>query len=144
MRKRFKSPLQRIAAAHSDVPIDGVETIAPYIVAPWDPRLRTIVVMDTGRAKEMMDWRGGIRISTSPSARKRMVGKGGAMHDGQRSRLSERYYTYSCTLGVRTARNPYVAELVAIAEGLARLGPAARNQEIRIFTRSLAAVRAVS
>ncbi len=37
-----------------------------------------------------------------------------------------------------------MAGLVAVAEDLARTGPAARNQEIRIFTRSLAAVRAVS
>ena len=32
MKERFKSPLQRIASTHSDIPIDGVETIAPYTV----------------------------------------------------------------------------------------------------------------
>jgi hypothetical protein len=144
IRKRFKSPLQRIAAVHSEIATDGVERIVPYVLAPWDARLHAIIVTDADQAKEMRDRPRSIRISTSSSARKGVVGMGGAMDDGQWTRLNEHYYTYSCTLGPRTAQNPYVAELVAIAEGLARLSPMLRNQEIRIFTRNRAAVRAVS
>lgn len=66
------------------------------------------------------------------------------MKDGRRSQLDGQEYTYSCTLGPRITQNPYVAELVAMAEGLSRMGPAVRSQEIRVFTRNLAAALAVS
>ena len=46
----------------------------------------------------------------------------------------------------RTANNadPYEAEPVAIVEDLSRMGPAVQDQEIRVFTRNLAAALAVS
>jgi hypothetical protein len=143
IRKRFKSPLQKIAAAHPEIAIDGVETIVPYVLAPWNARLHAVIATDADQAKEMRDWPGSIRIWTSSSARKGMVGMGGVMDNGRGTGVNGHHCTYSCTLGPDTAQNPYVAELVAIAEGLARLRPMLRNREIRIFTRNRGAVQAV-
>lgn len=39
LRRNFASPLEKIAAAHKDVATGGVESIAPYVVSPWDERL---------------------------------------------------------------------------------------------------------
>lgn len=66
------------------------------------------------------------------------------MKRGGQSQSGEAEYTYSCTIGLRTRQNPYVAELLAVAEGLSRMGPAVHHEEIRVFTRNLAAALAVS
>lgn len=70
---------------HSDIKDGKVETIRPYVLAPWDARLHMVVVTDASVAKEMLEWTGGIRVSTSTSARKGMVGMGGVMNDGRHS-----------------------------------------------------------
>ena len=39
-RRRFTSPLQKLALMNQDTPIDRMETIQPYAMAPWEERLK--------------------------------------------------------------------------------------------------------
>ena len=63
----------------------------------------------------------GIRIATSSSARKGIVGMGGAIHDSLGIVTSREPITYSVTLGARTEQNPYTAELAAMAIAMKQL-----------------------
>lgn len=102
IRKKFTSRLQKMAAARRDIPTDGVETIAPYVVSPWEARVLTVLETERVRATGEANRNGGIRIATSSSARDGTVGMGGPIDDNRCGRLSEDHYTYSPTLGPRT------------------------------------------
>lgn len=41
--RRFTSPLQRIAHAHQNTPMDRMEVIQPYVIVPWEERLRATI-----------------------------------------------------------------------------------------------------
>jgi hypothetical protein len=79
--RRFTSPLQKIAQAHEDVPAVGVEMIQGYAISPWEQRIPAIIDADCEKAVEMDNHTSGIRVATSSSLRKDMVGMGGAIHD---------------------------------------------------------------
>ena len=96
----------RIAAAHKDIATDGVESIAPYVVSPWDDRLPTLSKINGVTTAEEANPIDGIFIATSSSARDVVLGMGGAVNDCRTSRLSQSHYTYSVTLGTRTEQNP--------------------------------------
>ena len=135
VRKRFKSPLQRIAAGHSRCHARYREAIAPYVLAPWDARLRSLIITDMDRSNEVLqahrqgkaksEWEVPCKMAgeTSPAT---VSTHTPALSDHEPSRI-------------RTWPNS-----TAVAEGLARLGPAVQNLEIRIFTRKRAATQAIS
>jgi hypothetical protein len=78
-RKRFISPMQKIASTHQDAAIDRLEHIEPFALEPWIPRLQATIDTDTARALSRARQIVGIRITTSSSARNRIVGYGGAI-----------------------------------------------------------------
>ena len=69
----------------------------------------------------------GIRIMTSSSKRRGIVGIGGALHNTLSIVTGREPITYSVTLGARTELNPYVAELAAIAMATKRLPPSKKT-----------------
>lgn len=73
----FKSPLQ-ITVIHSNVISAAMEIVVPFVLAPWDARLRTIIDTETEEAEGMACWSGGTHIGTGSSATKSKVGSGGA------------------------------------------------------------------
>jgi hypothetical protein len=77
---RFTSPLQRIAHTHQNTPTDKIEVIEPYVIAPWEERLPATIDRGTEAAVRIANTTRGIRIATSSSARKGIVGMGGAIH----------------------------------------------------------------
>ena len=117
-RRRFTSPLQKLALMNQDTPIDRMETIQPYAMAPWEERLKVVIEPDKDKALATADCVWGIRIATSSSERKGIVGMGGAISDTFGMVQNGELVRYSATLGKRTEQNPYVAELAAIAKGL--------------------------
>lgn len=68
-----------------------MEVIQPYVIAPWEERLPATIDPWTEEAVSVANTIRGIWIATSSSARRGMVGMGGAIHD---------------TLGIVTGREP--------------------------------------
>ena len=74
--RRFTSPLQKIAHAHQSTPIDRMEVIQPYVINPWEERLSVTISPKIGKAIEVANITGGIRIATGSSERMGIVGMG--------------------------------------------------------------------
>jgi hypothetical protein len=97
--RRFVSPLQKIARAHREVQIDGMEVIQPFAVTPWEERVRTAIEPERKKATEAANSTQGILVATSSSEKNGMIGMGGAVHDtltrGRRCRRSRAIRTRS-------------------------------------------------
>ena len=72
-----------------------------------------------------------VRIATSSSAKKRIVGIGEAIYDTLGIRKPS---AFSVTLKTRTEQNPYTAELAAIAIAIKQLPPDLIKRQIAIFS----------
>jgi hypothetical protein len=142
--RRFTSPLQKIAHAHQSTPTDRMEVIQPYVITPWEERLSVTISPKIGKAVEVANITGGIRIATSSSERKGVVGMGGAVHDTLGIRTSREPTTYSVTLGARTEQNPYTAELAAMAIAIKHLPPHLVGRQITIFASNQGSLLAAS
>jgi hypothetical protein len=132
--KRFISPLQKTANAHRDVAINRLEVIEPYVLTPWEPRLRTSRYTDKTRMLVTTSQTKGFCITTSSSLRNGLVGVGGTIEDTSCSWYNGERMTFSITLGPRTEHNPYTANLTAISEALWRLAPLPRDRTINIIS----------
>jgi hypothetical protein len=142
--RRFTSPLRKVAQAHEDVPAGGVEMIQGYAVSPWEQRVPAIIDTDCEKAGEAARRASGIRVATSSSLRKDMVGMGGAIHDSY-GRIPDRPpVTFTVTLGPRSEQNPYIAEVKAIAMAICALPIYLMGREITIFTSNLAAIQVIN
>ncbi|CZR65320.1 uncharacterized protein PAC_15220 [Phialocephala subalpina] len=93
---------------------------------------------------EVANTTGGIRIATSSSERKGVVGMGGAIHDTLGIVTSREPIIYSATLGARTEQNPYTAELAAMAIAMKRLPLHIVGRQITITTSNQGALLATS
>jgi hypothetical protein len=143
-RARFISPMQKIASMHQDAAMDRLEHIKPYALEPWVPRLQASIDVDIARALGRARQAGGIRVTTSASARNETVGYGGVIQDTNRILNNGECTTYSITHGLRSEQNPYTASLVAILEGLLRLAPAPQRRLIHIISSDQGALQAIS
>ncbi len=85
-----------------------------------------------------------VRIATSSSERKGVVGMCGIIQDTFGIVQNGEPIRYSVTLGRRTEQNPYVAELAVIATGVKRLPLDLMGRQITIFSNNQAALLAVS
>jgi hypothetical protein len=142
--RRFTSPLQRIAQAHQNTPTDRIEVIQPYVIPPWEERLPAIIDLGTEAAVQVANTSRGIRIVTSSSARKGMVGMGGVIHDTLGIGTGREPITYSVSLGARTEQNPYTAELAAMAMAMKRLPLHLVGRQITIISSNQGALLATS
>ena len=142
--QRFTSPLQKIGHAHRHIPTDKMEIIQPYVVTPWEDRIPATIGRDVENAMGVANSTHGIRIATSSSERRGMVGMGGVIHDTIGNMPSGEPITYSITIGTRTEQNPYTAELAAIAMVIRCLPPSLIGRQVTIFTSSQAALLAIS
>jgi hypothetical protein len=119
---------------HQCTPTDRMEVIQPYIMAPWEERLRARIDPEREEAIKVANTTCGIRVATSSSERRGVVGMGGAIHDTLGIVSSRETITYSVSLGPRTEQNPYTAELAAIATAIKRLPLHLVGSQIIIFT----------
>ena len=129
-RRQHRSPLYQVAEALKAIEMEKMETINPYVLAPWEKRVHTIT--DGSAQKLNADW--AVRIAVSSSSRKGVVGMGGAIKIQYTEARS-----FSTTLGNREEQNPYSAELAAMAKALNML-PKLRFRNIALTTRNKAAV----
>jgi hypothetical protein len=125
--QRFTSPLQKIAQAHEDVPVNSVENTREYVVNPWEERIPAIIDPDSEKAVEVANRTEGIYIATSSSERKGMVGMGGAIYDTHSRRT-------------RPVRGRARGDTMVIQ----RLPPYLVGREITVFTSNQAAIQVVT
>ena len=142
-RRRFTSPLQKIAREHRHTPTERMEVIYPYIIVPWKERLSPTIepkekAVETAKASH------GIRIATSASVKRGTVGMGGAIYDTLGIVTDKEPTTYSVTLGAREEQNAYTAELAAIAMALRCLPTHLVGRRITVFTSNQGALLATS
>ena len=115
--------------------MEDLETIKPFIIAPWEKRVHAIT--DASAEPHRLD--SAVRIAVSSSARKGTVGMGGAIEIRKSMQSEPTVDTFSCTLGPRTEQNPYAGELAAMAHALNQL-PHLRYRDVTLITRNKAAV----
>ncbi|KAF4546911.1 Hypothetical protein D9617_102g071700 [Elsinoe fawcettii] len=118
-RKRFVSPMQRIAECGRNVPLHDLEATQPYISAPWDARPDIVdgtddSVQAAARALESH----GNRIATSASVRNQRVGIGGVIESTDRIRNHTARHEYDKTIGTIRQSDAYTAVLASIEAGL--------------------------
>ena len=136
-RRYHRSPFYQVADLIKDIPMEELETIEPFALAPWESRTRTIVdESDAESEVERSDW--AVRIAVSSSARNGLIGYAGAVEVRSSTRASPMLETRAVTLGSREEQNPYTGELAAIADMLHSL-PKLRYRSILLFTRNRAA-----
>ena len=137
--QRFVSPLQRIARNYSNIPAEKMETITPFALAPWEPRLQVTLETDRDKADENARASSGIVIATSSSQKNGLVGIGLVIDNNQNSRHSQ-----SQTLAMRSEQNPYTAELHAIDAALRKLPETTRDQHITVFSSNRSALQTIA
>jgi hypothetical protein len=144
--RRFTSPLQKIAQLLQDTEAERMETIVPYAISLWDPRIATVVEPDNTQASEIINRSPGVQIATSTSAKNGLVGYGGATEDTSAANSGTRrgITTFSTTLGLRLEQNPYTAELAAILEGLKCIPADRVGRRITVFASNQAALLAIN
>ena len=135
-RASYRSPLFHVADFLKDIPLDGLETIAPAVLAPWEGRIRT-TLNGTGIIQKEAEW--AVQIAVSSSARNNMVGFGGVIRLPLPMRDSLRNEVFSVTLGSRSEQNPFSSELAAIGHAL-KLIRNIRYRKIILATSNKAAV----
>jgi ribonuclease HI len=136
---RFVSPMQKLAKELQGIPLDRLETVKPFPVAPWIERIETITEEGDPEGTEWAQAERAVRIATSSSARNAMVGLGWARRAPVSLEPGGGFATSSATLGPRNEQNPYTAELAAIATALNSLLPKTRHQDVMVFTNNKAA-----
>ncbi|GIZ38771.1 hypothetical protein CKM354_000217300 [Cercospora kikuchii] len=138
--RRFRSPLQQMSTTYK-VSTRGMESIAPYTVAPWHRRLAADAKETTEEAVNAAKQSAGICVATSSSARNNIVGAGVAIQDTERGEPPST--VVSTTVSARTEHNPYTAALIALAEGLAQIPLSTVSRNIYLFSDNRAALQAV-
>jgi hypothetical protein len=80
-----------------------MQIIKPYVIAPWEERLSARILRGTKEvAAYIANTTCGIQITRCSSARKGIVGMGGAIHDTLGIVTGRQPITYSVTVGTRT------------------------------------------
>ncbi len=139
-RRQHRSPLYQVAEALKDIPMEELETIKPFTLAPWEKRALTIA--DGTTPKRSASW--AVHIAVSSSSRNGVVGMGGAIeiHRSAQDGPSDETLTFSTTLGKQDEQNPYSGELAAMARALSVL-PKLRFRNIALTTRNMGVVLAL-
>ncbi|KAJ3453787.1 hypothetical protein MRS44_018419 [Fusarium solani] len=135
-RRAHRSPLYQVATTLGDIPMEQLETIQPFALAPWEERVEAITD-DAAPGESEAGW--AIRIAVSSSARNDVVGVGGAVQIPLSVRGGPKLETFSFTLGMRTEQNPYSGELAAMAYALRRTPPRVKYRSFALLTSNKAA-----
>ncbi|KAK6222522.1 hypothetical protein QIS74_04224 [Colletotrichum tabaci] len=144
MKKRFASPLQRIAADHEAIAMDELEQIRPFALSPWEERLELLEDEKTTETMEKGRWWNQTVVITSASVKNGTVGIGAVIRPSLSASLVGTLATVAVTLGDREKQNLFTAELAAIHRALEALPESLKYGNIAILSRNKAAVLAAS
>ncbi|KAJ3487744.1 hypothetical protein NLG97_g6342 [Lecanicillium saksenae] len=92
----YRSPFHQVALRLKNIPLQEVETILPFTLAPWEQRIEMIKYEKVNKTTEM-GW--DIRIAVSSSARNDVLGGGGAVEVQANSDGAAQRSTFLLTLG---------------------------------------------
>ncbi|RKK91058.1 hypothetical protein BFJ68_g16279, partial [Fusarium oxysporum] len=120
-RRYNRSPFYEVAVALNEFPMEELETINPFTLAPWVERVQTIVDDGDNSAMTQADLGWAVRTAVSSSARNGVVGVGGVIKIPASVRGGPKFERFSFTLGMRTEQNPFSEELAAMAYALRHL-----------------------
>lgn len=105
-RRYNRSPFYEVAVALNEFPMEELETINPFTLAPWVARVQTIV--DDGDNSEMtqadLGW--AVRTAVSSSARNGVVGVGGVIEIPASVRGGPKLERFSFTLRHENGAEP--------------------------------------
>lgn len=134
-----RSPFHQVACRLKDIPMEEIENIHPFALAPWDKRIQ-IITEETDR-QTTEGW--SVKLAVSSSARNGMVGVGGTQELPISALGRSRRKVFSFTLGLRTENSPFSGELAAMAYTL-RILPPIRDRNVVIMTSNKAAMLALA
>ena len=107
--RRLRSPLYQVADALKELPMENLETINPFTLAPWEKRIQTIVVESAVKQADLVS---AVRIAVNSSSRNGMVGIGGAIEMSTSARSERRLETISSTLGPSSVVNSITYNII--------------------------------
>ncbi|OAQ57605.1 reverse transcriptase [Pochonia chlamydosporia 170] len=130
-----KSPFHQVANRLKDIPLDEMEDIRPFPLAPWIKRVQTLV--DETKERTTAGW--SVKLAVNSSGRNGVVGVCGVLQIPTSARGKSKREGFSFTLGHRTEQNPYSGQLAAMAYALRSL-PMIRDRNVVVMTNNKAAV----
>lgn len=143
-RRRFVSPMQKIAMSMARTNTERVETIHEYTLPPWSDRIPVVGehygYVETDKAPNDVV---GIIIATASSQKRGTVGMGGAVRDTTINGAGEVLASYSVTIGTRDEQNPYTAELAAIALALKCMPAGLHRRDLTVMTSNRSALQVI-
>jgi ribonuclease HI len=114
-RRYHRSPLYQVADALKNIEMETLETINPFVLAPWETRIQSDV---EAMPRSHIVLGGSLQVAVSSSARNSLVGFGVAIKKQPPRYRKLKLKTFSVTLGARSEQNPFSAELAALAHTL--------------------------
>jgi ribonuclease HI len=141
-RRYNRSPFYEVAVALNEIPMEELETISPFTLAPWVERVQTIVDDGDSVGTMQADLGWAVRTAVSSSARNGVVGVGGVIEIPASVREGPKLERFSFTLGIRTEQNPFSGELAAMAYALRHL-PDLKYRSVALLASNKAAVLTV-
>uniref|UniRef100_A0A8H7K5N7 RNase H type-1 domain-containing protein n=1 Tax=Bionectria ochroleuca TaxID=29856 RepID=A0A8H7K5N7_BIOOC len=138
-RRYNRSPFYEVAVALNEFPMEELETINPFTLAPWVARVQTIVDDGDNSEIKQADLGWAVRTAVSSSARNGVVGVGGVIEIPASVRGGPKLERFSFTLGMRTEQNPFSGELAAMAYALRHL-PDLEYRSVALLASNKAAV----
>ncbi|CEJ62734.1 Putative Reverse transcriptase [Penicillium brasilianum] len=138
-RRYHRSPLYQVADALKNIEMETLETIDPFVLAPWETRVQTDV---EAMADSHAVPGGSIQVAVSSSARNRLVGFGVAIKKQPPRYRKLKLKSFFVTLGARSEQNPFSAELAAMAHTLNMLA-GLKDYRITLLTSNKAAALAI-
>ena len=141
-RRYNRSPFYEVAVAFNEIPMEELETINPFTLAPWVEWVQAIVDDRDSLRMRQADLGWTVRTAVSSSARNGVVGVGGVIEIPASARGGPKLERFSFTLGMRTEQNPFSGELAAMAYALRHL-PDLEYRSVALFASNKAAVLTV-
>ncbi|EGU72476.1 hypothetical protein FOXB_17015, partial [Fusarium oxysporum f. sp. conglutinans Fo5176] len=141
-RRYNRSPFYEVAVALNGFPMEELETVNPFTLAPWVERVQTIVDDGDNSAMTQADLGWAVRTAVSSSARNGVVGVGGVIEISASVRGGPKLERFSFTLGMRTEQNPFSGQLAAMAYALRHL-PDLEYRSVALLASNKAAVLTV-
>ncbi len=138
-RRYNRSPFYKVAVALNEILIEELETINPFILAPWVEQVQTIVDDGDSLRTRQADLGWTVRTAVSSSARNGVVGVGGVIEIPASVRGGPKLERFSFMLGMRTEQNPFSGELAAMAYALRHL-PDLEYRSVALLASNKAAV----
>jgi predicted nucleic acid-binding Zn-ribbon protein len=142
-KRRFVSPMQKIAMAMAKTNTERLETIHEYTIPPWSDRIPVVGehydYVETDMTPNDVK---GI-ITTASSQKGDTVGMGGVVRDTTINNPGEVLASYCVTIGTRDEQNPCTAELAAIAMALKCMPAGLHRRDLTVMTSNRSALQVI-